>query len=256
MVEGKFTLAIYRGTPENQYFEEFEFERKSGKNIISVLMEIQRNPMNKEGRRVSPVVWEQACLEEVCGSCSMLVNGEPRQACTALIEDIIKSTKSTVITLAPMTKFPLVRDLVVDRSVMFEHLKRVKAWVPLQTLHSEEFGPLIEPKVQEAAYIASTCMTCGVCLEACPQFNSRSKFVGAHTVNQVRKHNLNPTSKALKSDRLREMMKEGGISECGNAQNCVAYCPKKIPLTEAIAVIGKDTTAQSFKDFFGLPESD
>src|SRR5271170_7629637 len=101
----KFILKIYRGHPGSQYWEEFELEEAPGKNVISALMEIQKNPVNRNGKRVEPVVWEQGCLEEVCGSCSMLINGRPRQACTALIEPILRQSGKNTITLAPFTKF-------------------------------------------------------------------------------------------------------------------------------------------------------
>ncbi|MDN3508119.1 MAG: 2Fe-2S iron-sulfur cluster-binding protein, partial [Simkaniaceae bacterium] len=112
---GNFTLKIYRGNPGEQYWEEFELELIPGINVISALMQIQRTPVNKKGKKVTPVTWEQGCLEEVCGSCSMLINGRPRQACTAIIAKIIEKSNSNTITLAPFTKFPLIRDLVVNR---------------------------------------------------------------------------------------------------------------------------------------------
>ncbi|MBM3184621.1 MAG: succinate dehydrogenase iron-sulfur subunit, partial [Chlamydiae bacterium] len=110
-----YTLRIFRGTPGKQYWEEFELSRHPHANVISSLMEIQKRPINKKGEKTTPVVWEQGCLEEVCGSCSMLVNGMPRQACTALIENYIRETGASTITLAPFTKFPLIRDLYVNR---------------------------------------------------------------------------------------------------------------------------------------------
>src|SRR6187397_2643209 len=122
-------LKIYRGHPGNQYWEEFEIPLFPFANVISCLMEIQKNPVNIKGETTSPVVWEAGCLEEVCGSCSMLVNGRPRQACTALIGPILKETGSRTITLAPFSKFPLVRDLIVDRTVMFDNLKKVHGWI-------------------------------------------------------------------------------------------------------------------------------
>src|SRR3990167_4636725 len=100
-----YTLKILRGTTGNQYWEEFEFERHPRANVISSLMEIQKRPVNRKGETTAPVAWEQGCLEEVCGSCSMLVNNRPRQSCTALIEPYIKDTGLTTITLAPFTKF-------------------------------------------------------------------------------------------------------------------------------------------------------
>ena len=255
MEGGKFILKILRGVPGDQYWEEFEFLRTPGLNIVAALMEIQKNPVTSQGKRVSPVVWEQACLEEVCGSCSVLVNGIPRQACTALIEDIIKQSGSTKITVAPFTKFPLIRDLYVDRSSMFESLKKIEAWNEVDVYHSEEFGPKISPAKQEAMYVESTCMTCGCCLEACPQVNDRSDFIGAAAISQAKLFNANPIGKNAKRSRLIKLMEKGGIADCGNAQNCVQVCPKKIPLTQSIAQIGKDVSAEAFRLTFGLPEN-
>ena len=55
-------------------------------NIISCLQAIQRNPVNAAGQPTTPVVWESSCLEEVCGACTMVINGKVRQACSALVE--------------------------------------------------------------------------------------------------------------------------------------------------------------------------
>lgn len=249
-----YTLKIYRGNPGNQYWEEFELPLVPYCNVISSLMEIQRNPVNSKGESVTPVVWEQGCLEEVCGSCSMLVNGKPRQACTALIEPIIKSTGSSVITLAPFSKFPLVRDLIVDRSIMFDNLKRFHTWVDVSGTHDLGPGPKISQAKQEVMYSISKCMTCGCCVEACPQSNERSKFVGPQVLAQVRLFNMHPVAKEKKAERLHELMKEDGVGACGNAQNCQRVCPKELPLTDSIAAMGRETTMQFVKDMFSLPE--
>jgi len=250
----KYTLKIYRGSPGKQYWEEFELTLHPSVNVISALQDIQAHPVNKKGERVAPVVWESGCLEEVCGSCSMLINGKPRQSCTALIENIIEETGSTTITLAPFTKFPLVRDLMVDRSIMFDNLKKVHAWVDADGCHDLGPGPKISPAKQEIMYTLSTCMTCGCCTESCPQVNDHSSFIGPQIMAQVRLFNAHPTGKVKKSKRLHILMEEGGIASCGNAQNCVRVCPKNIPLTDAIAAIGRDATVQSFKNLFNFPD--
>lgn len=255
-MESKYILKILRGEPGNQYWEEFELERKPGLNIISCLMEIQRNPQNRQGKTVVPVVWESGCLEEVCGSCSMLINGKPRQACTALVDNLLAETESNFITLAPFTKFPLVRDLIVDRSSMFENLKRVSAWVEADGSHDPHTNLRISQEKQEIMYQLSQCMTCGCCTESCPQVNAQSAFMGPAVIGQVRFFNLHPVAGLQKAKRLQEMMTERGVSGCGNAQNCVRVCPKNIPLTDAIAAIGRDTTLQAIKDLFSLPERD
>ncbi len=249
-----FILRIYRGHPGNQYWEEFELERKPAANIISALFEIQKNPINRQGQKVTPVVWESGCLEEVCGACSMLVNGKPRQACTAIVEVILNETKSDTITLAPFSKFPLVRDLMVDRTRMFENLKEVFAWIETDDSRDAGPGPKISPEKQEVMYALSKCMTCGCCLEACPQVNDHSKFIGPASIGQVRLFNTHPVGRFQKPKRLHVMMQEGGVGDCGNAQNCVRVCPKNVPLTDAIAAIGRDSTLQAIKDLFSLPD--
>lgn len=251
-----FILRIFRGSPGKQYWEEFELQLQPSLNVISALMEIQKEPINRQGIRVEPVVWEQGCLEEVCGSCSMLINGKPRQACTALIHRLLgeKKTKDNVITLAPFSKFPLVRDLIVDRSIMFENLKKVHAWIEIDTTHDRGFGPRITQKLQEVRYNLSNCMTCGCCVEACPQCNENSPFVGPQVIAQAYLFNIHPVGKAQKSLRLKPLMEEGGISDCGNAQNCVKVCPRNVQLTDAIAATGRDVTIEGFTAFFGSPD--
>jgi succinate dehydrogenase / fumarate reductase, iron-sulfur subunit len=251
-----YILRILRGEPGAQYWEEFQLPSKKRANVISSLLEIQKNPINIKGEKVSPVAWESGCLEEVCGSCSMLINGKPRQACTAIIDTLIGESGTSVITLAPFTKFPLVRDLVVDRSQMFENLKKASAWVEADFSSDQGFGPKISQEKQEIMYQLATCMTCGCCQEACPQVNEKSPFMGPQVIGQVRFFNIHPVSGMQKAKRLHTMMGEGGISGCGNAQNCVRVCPKKIPLTDAIASIGRDTTLQAIKDLFSLPDRD
>jgi succinate dehydrogenase / fumarate reductase iron-sulfur subunit len=222
------------------YWQDFEVRWEPRMNVISALMEIRRRPVLSNGQKVTPVVWECACLEEVCGSCTMIVNGRVRQSCSALV-DSLAPTGQTIV-LEPMTKFPVVRDLVVDRSRMFEDLKRVKAWIQLDGSHALGPGPRQSQENQEKAYPLSRCMTCGCCLEACPQINAGSSFIGPAAISQVRLFNLHPTGKMHAAERLDAVMGEGGVEDCGKAQNCVEVCPKEIPLVDSIAAVGRETT--------------
>jgi len=173
----------------------------------------------------------------------MLVNGKVRQACTALVDKLDQP-----IALEPMTKFPVVRDLVVDRSRMFAALKRIRAWIPIDGTYDLGPGPRVSPETQELGYTLSRCMTCGCCLEVCPQYNDHSKFMGAAAMAQAVLFNLHPTGAMNSDERLEVMMGEGGIADCGNAQNCVQICPKDIPLTTAIGELGRQTTLKALKD--------
>jgi succinate dehydrogenase / fumarate reductase iron-sulfur subunit len=105
--------------------------------------------------------------------------------------------------------------------------------------------------VQAVAYDLARCMTCGCCLEVCPQITPTSKFMGAATLSQVRLFNMHPTGKMHAAERLEALMGEGGLADCANAQNCVHACPKEIPLTESIAAVGRQTTVHVLKRLFG-----
>jgi succinate dehydrogenase / fumarate reductase iron-sulfur subunit len=225
------------GPDKASFWEIFEIPYRKNMNVISVLMDIQANPVNAQGKRTTPVAWECSCLEEVCGACSMRINGRTRQSCSALIDELDQP-----IVLQPMAKFPVVRDLHVDRSRMFEDLKKVRAWVDIDGTHDMGKGPLISPAQQAIMYILSRCMTCGCCLDACPQVNSRSSFIGPSAISQARLFNMHPTGAMQRDVRLRALMGPGGVTDCGNAQNCIEACPKSIPLTDSIADICRQTT--------------
>jgi succinate dehydrogenase / fumarate reductase iron-sulfur subunit len=135
-----------------------------------------------------------------------------------------------------------VRDLIVDRQRMFENLKRVKAWIALDGSHDLGPGPRQSQENQETAYPLSRCMTCGCCLEACPQVNAASDFIGPAAISQVRLFNLHPSGKMHAAERLDTVMGSGGVEGCGKAQNCVEVCPKEIPLVDSIAAVARDAT--------------
>jgi succinate dehydrogenase / fumarate reductase iron-sulfur subunit len=229
------------------YWEEFEIPYRPQHNVISVLMALRENPVNVKGERVAPVVYEVGCMEEICGACTMIINGKVRQACSALVDQLKQP-----IVLEPMSKFPVVRDLMVDRQVMFDALRKVRAWVDIDGGYDiHEHAPRVNPKDWEIDYNFSRCITCGCCMEVCPQYNPPlSKFIGPAPVAQAWLFNNNPTGRFFKEERLHALMGPGGIVDCGNAQNCIEICPKDIKLTDAIARIGRDTTIQALKDIF------
>ena len=234
------------------HWEEFEIPFREKVNVISALQDIQRNPTTVDNKSVQPPAWEAACLEEVCGSCTMNINGKIRQACTALIEDVGELRGDTYfVTLEPMKKFPTVRDLIVDRSKMFENLVKIKAWVPLDGSYDLGMARPQADTDRPLRYALSRCMTCGCCMEACPQVNDHSPFIGPATVAQALLFNMHPVGEILENERLEVMSSEEGITGCGNAQNCVKVCPKSVPLTQAIAQINRDTTVYKIKKWFG-----
>jgi len=229
-------------------WEEFAIPLRPHMNVISCLQYIAGHPITTSGQPTTPPVWSCSCLEEICGACTMIVNGRVRQACSALIEKLVGPGQPVV--LEPMTKFPVVRDLFVDRQRLFKALSKAKCWIPLDGTYHLGPGPIIPEKIQEECYPLSRCITCGCCLEACPQYTQGSKYVGAAVISQVRLFNGHPIGAALAPQRLEVMMDEGGVGECGKAGNCVRACPKQIPLLESIAAIQRQATVYSITRFF------
>ncbi|MDQ3798616.1 MAG: succinate dehydrogenase iron-sulfur subunit [Acidobacteriota bacterium] len=231
-----------RDKPDGQqYTETFEIPYRRNLNVISALMEIRKNPVTKEGRQTTPPVWDMNCLEQVCGICTMVINGKVRQSCSALIDDLLIANGGNTITLEPMSKFPNVRDLVVDRTRMFEYLKRTKVWIELDGTHDLGPAPRMSQETVEERYAYSRCMTCGCCLEACPQYHDEN-YIGPQAIAQVRYQNMHPTGKMTRDERLEALMQDDGITNCGNAQNCVQVCPMSIPLTRAIYETNREVT--------------
>jgi succinate dehydrogenase / fumarate reductase, iron-sulfur subunit len=252
------------------YWERFEVPHEPNMNVISVLQKVAALARTQDGRPVAPVAWDCSCLEEVCGSCTMLINGRTRMACSALVDKLLEEDGE--IELKPMSKFPVVRDLVVDRRRLFRSLERVKAWVPVDDSYDHGPGPRISPDQQQDAYPLAECISCGCCLEACPQFTKiepvraddeseadfearrreafDAAFLGPHAISQAMLFNGHPTGKMIADERLETLTGKGGIQMCGNAQNCVAVCPKRIPLTRSIARAGRAATVWAIRKIF------
>ena len=148
----------------------------------------------------------------------------------------------------------------------------MKAWVPVDSYYNMGPGERQLRAQQEQNYPLSECMSCGCCLEACPQyqkielyrrpgetdeqFEERKQeaydeaFLGAAPISQAVLFNSHPTGSNMADERMEALTGPGGIQVCGNAQNCVSVCPKEIPLTTSIGKAGRAATVHSLKKFF------
>lgn len=256
---------------EASYWEFHRIPYEPELNVISLLQRVAAQHQTYDGRDTTPVAWECSCLEEVCGSCTMVINGRVRQACSALVDRLLDE-KPNEIELRPMSKFPVIRDLLVQRRRMFESLKKVKAWIPVDTYNDMGPGPKQARKSQEQTYPLSQCMSCGCCVEACPQYQKveltqkpgesdqdfqereneafSTAFIGPAAISQAVLFNMNPTGRMNADERLNALKEPGGLQVCGNAQNCVSVCPKEIPLTTSIGRAGRAVTLQTIRQWF------
>ncbi|TWU37827.1 Fumarate reductase iron-sulfur subunit [Novipirellula aureliae] len=269
--EIKIRVRRQDGPGKKPYWELHTLPYEPELNVISILQKIAAQSKTSDGKKVTPVVWDCGCLEEVCGACTMVINGKVRQSCSALVDRLLEDNPDEIV-LEPMRKFPVLRDLLVDRQRLFKALERVEAWVPVDSYYDMGPGERQSRDSQEQNYPLSQCMSCGCCLDACPQFLKieleqkagesdedfqarknaayNESFVGPHAISQAMLFNNNPVGKALAGERLDALSGPGGIQICGNAQNCVAVCPKEIPLTTSIARAGRATTLHAIRSWF------
>lgn len=226
------------------YWEEFRVDYEPQMTVASLLVRLRENPVSSGDAVTAPVRWECGCMEGACGLCAMRINGRVRLACKTFVDDI-----PNPIILEPLSKFPVIRDLIVDRSRMFDALGQMNCWVEIDGVTHENSGlchqERISPKKHRELYTFSKCIMCGACSEACPQVNDRSQFAGAFVFCQVLPLNSHPVGLLDKNTRLTRLMQKGGVSDCMGARVCEEVCPKDIPLSEAAARLGWDTTVHS-----------
>lgn len=244
--ERRVVLKIRRqdapGRRDTLRWETFEVTAFARMSVVDALRQIQRDPVTTRGVRVAPVAFECGCLEEKCGACALVIDGRARLGCSTFIEDL--SRPSRPIVLEPLSKFPVMRDLVVDRSRIDDGLKQVRAWLELDGLAPQGPGPRQSVEQRAEQYSLDRCISCGCCLEACPQYGDHSEFLGAAAINQVRVLATHPTGRLQKRVRIQALMGPGGIARCGNAQNCVDVCPAQIPLVDSIQVLARESTRE------------
>lgn len=211
---------LRRKSPDKpSYWQEIDYCIKdAGVTVAGALTEINGAGPFKDisGKTVEPIRWECGCLQKKCGACAMIINGRPYLACDSKLTDFVGKVKK--LTIEPLRKFPIVADLVVDRSRLHENLKAFELW-------SEE-NLDVRDKTSELVYEASKCIQCGCCLEVCPNFSFDEEFFGASAF--VSASRMLPAMS--ESDRLR-LSKEYDkhvFAGCGKSLACKDICPRHI----------------------------
>ncbi len=204
------------------YWQKIDFETTERNATVAYALTALNdgdNARDINGDKISFIQWECSCLQKKCGACAMVIDGVPRLACDAYLRDYKKT-----IRIEPLRKFPVIADLIVDRSILMENLKVMQLW-------SQE-GVEIAKKQQELAYEASRCLQCGCCLEVCPNFSVENAFFGAAAFVPTTRllRNLSGEEQAsLKAQYLRHV-----YAGCGKSLSCKTVCPAGIDTEEML----------------------
>lgn len=217
-----YTVKILRQDEPNseKYYQSFRYEGDA-QTVAQMLNELNKRVPFTDivGEQATPVEWECSCLSKKCGACAMLINGIPRLACSAFLNKL----KGRIITLEPLSKFPVIRDLIVDRSYVFEMMKKLNIWL--------ENGSWGTEYTHEQRYNSAKCIMCGCCLEVCPNFSINAEFAGA----------VAPVNTFRILDQLRDSGHIQTIADnyikyyfdgCGKSFACHNICPLGLPVEE------------------------
>ena len=203
------------------YWQSFEYNGPQHVTVSAVLdaLNYTDDLFDIEGKSAARIRWECSCMQAVCGGCAMVINGVPALACATYIDEI----KGKELIIEPLSKFPVIADLIVDRSVIYENLMQAKAYL--------ESVACNDKKQHEQQYSVAKCLKCGLCLEVCPNYHPGAEFFGAVLANESY---LLESQSAEKNPQVVEAYKKHFAAGCSKALSCQKVCPAGIETLTSI----------------------
>ena len=203
------------------YWQSFSYNGPMHVTVSAVLDAINYTDdmIDTEGKFATRVRWECSCLQSVCGGCAMVINGVPALACNTFVDEVATDD----LVLEPLSKFPVVADLMVDRSIIYENLNRAKAYLESDIVSSA--------KSHDHQYSVAKCLKCGLCLEVCPNYHPGGSFFGAVFANES--YLITSQSAEKPTALVKEYNTHFGAG-CSKALSCQTVCPAGIETITSI----------------------
>ncbi len=222
-MKARFEILRHRRGAAESRWQRVEIELPDeNATVATALAAINARPDLKdaEGAPVGHVAWDCSCLQKKCGACAMRIDGVPRLACDTRLSEL----GAGPVRLEPLKKFPVVEDLVVDRTAMFDNLRQLHSWLDREVR-------LREDQV-DVAYEASRCLQCGCCLEVCPNFMPGERFAGTAALPPLARliEELAPSKKEEVYRLYTRRVYEG----CGKSLACRNICPAGIDVEKLL----------------------
>jgi len=208
------------------YWEDFEYDGSEDNSVAGLLDYINYHDdiVNDEGKRTTRIGWECSCLQGLCGACAMVINGKPVLACETFVRDM----KGKDLEIRPLRKFPVIHDLVVDRTVIHENLKQSDICIG-------EYRPAADSD-HAHQYAVAKCLKCGLCLEVCPNYVDGHTFFGALFANDCY---LAASRNSSEEGRISAVYAEHFGKTCSKSLSCMDVCPMKISTLASMARLNR-----------------
>ena len=222
-------LEVYRYLPDQESeprLQNYEITYRDDWVVLDALNHIKAE--------IDPTLsFRWSCRMGVCGSCGMMVNGEPKLTCETFVRDYTTET----ITIEPLAHFPVVRDLVINMEDFMEKLPTVSPWLIPDEDKALEDGEYLQTPAQVAQYQQfSMCINCMLCYSACPVYGLDSAFTGPAALALAERYNLDSRDNGSK-ERANVVTAHEGIWECTYVGECTEVCPKGVDPAGAIQML-------------------
>ncbi len=224
----KITLEIARYSPEQDqapYFESFEVPVYKEWVVLDALNHIKDTV---DGT----LTYRWSCRMGICGSCGMMVNGEPKLTCATFLSSYAKT--GSKIRVEPLRYFPIVRDLVTELSDFLVKLKKVKPWLMPKEQPPLSQGEFLQTPEQVDRYKQfSMCINCTLCYAACPVVGLDPVFVGPAAIALAQRYNMDSRDQGA-PERTAILAHPDGVWGCTFVGECTRVCPKHVDPAGAI----------------------
>ncbi len=246
----KVSLKIWRQKDKNTKgaFKDYHLDHVSSDMSFLEMLDVLNQELITKGEE--PVAFDHDCREGICGMCSLYINGRPHgplQTTTCQLH-MRSFQDGASITIEPWRAkaFPVVRDLVVDRSA-FDRIQQAGGYVSVNTGGAPDANEIpIPKKVADEAFDAATCIGCGACVAACKNA-SASLFVSAK-ISQLALLPQGQTERKERAERMVAQMDAEGFGSCTNTYACEAECPKGIKVSN-IARMNREYLSAVFSSY-------
>jgi fumarate reductase iron-sulfur subunit len=240
------TLEVFRYLPEQSEQPRFQTYTVPFRQEWVVLDALNYIKDNIDGS----LTYRWSCRMGVCGSCGMMVNGEPKLTCAAFLKDYYPKT----IRVEPLANFPVIRDLVINFDDFLHKLEEVKAWMIPKQEKPVEAGEYLQTPTELARYKQfSMCINCMLCYAACPVYGLEPRFIGPAAIALAQRYNLDSRDGA-RQERAETVASSEGIWECTFIGECSRVCPKHVDPAGAIQQ-AKVSNTQDWWLSFVLPRA-
>ena len=219
-------LEVFRYLPEKQeqsFFQSYTVPYREDWVVLDALNYLKDHVDGTLSYRWS-------CRMGVCGSCGMMVNGEPKLTCAAFLKHYYPNP----IRIEPLANFPVIRDLVINLDDFMHKLKELKTWLIPKEERPVSAGEYLQTPAQLAQYKQfSMCINCMLCYAACPVYGLEPRFLGPAAIALAQRYNLDSRDGA-RAERADIVASSEGIWECTFVGECSKVCPKNVDPAGAI----------------------